>query len=162
MYALAADLLVRFDATELAQVATPAEHPVVAPALLRLTIEGADRSAYTPEQIVAADAAAARIGQALGDADNDIDLYLGARYDLPITPVPQTLVRVACDLARYQLYDDAAPEEVRDRYKAARRVLEHLAKGMLKLGLDTEPAPENAPQVSGGARVFTERTLEDF
>lgn len=72
--------------------------------------------------------------RALSDADAEIDAYLSGRYSLPLASVPPVLTRVACDIARYRLWDDQAPEEVRSRYEDARRLLESLSAGRVTLG----------------------------
>lgn len=75
------------------------------------------------------------------DASAEIDSYLAARYSLPLPTVPPVLSRLACDLTRYYLYDDAAPEQVRQRYEDAIKLLNHLATGVVSLGLPTEDEP---------------------
>ena len=42
----------------------------------------------------------------LADADSEINAYLQGRYTLPLATVPTVLVRIACDIARYHLYDN--------------------------------------------------------
>lgn len=92
---------------------------------------------------------AAVLDAALLDADQEIDSYLRGVRALPLAePIPERLVRVACDLARYHLYDDRAPEGVRTRYQDAIRWLRDVAAGKAALGLD-----DPAPAVSG--RVVT-------
>jgi phage gp36-like protein len=73
----------------------------------------------------------ARIQRALDDATAEIDSYVGMRYPLPLTEVPPLIKRLACDIARYRLYDDAAPEEVRARYDDAVSVLRKIAAGQI-------------------------------
>lgn len=53
--------------------------------------------------------------RAIGDAEAEINGYLAVRYQLPLAELPSVLVRVACDIARYHLYDDGVPETVRTR-----------------------------------------------
>lgn len=78
---------------------------------------------------------------ALLDASEEIDSYLRVVRALPLSaPVPDRLVRVAGDIARYHLYDDHAPEDVRTRYEDAIRWLRDVAAGRASLGLD-DPAP---------------------
>jgi phage gp36-like protein len=96
------------------------------------------------------------VARALADADAEIDGYLASRYELPLATVPPMLVRVACDIARYRLWEDRASEEVRLRYEDARRMLESIARGMVSLG----PPEANAAQAlatmnPGNARVMT-------
>lgn len=103
--------------------------------------------------------AAAAIGRALDDADAEIDAYLEARYALPLATVPPVLARIACDIARYRLWAERAPDEVRQRYEDARRFLEALARGDVRLGLPEaqQPAPPAAMAAArvGEAPVFT-------
>lgn len=81
--------------------------------------------------------------RALADAAAEIDSYVGARYRLPFDPVPPLLGRLACDIARYRLYDDAAPEEIRRRYEDAVKLLTRIADGTVSFGVavDAPTAP---------------------
>ncbi|HHO59909.1 MAG TPA: DUF1320 domain-containing protein, partial [Thiotrichales bacterium] len=56
------------------------------------------------------------LNRALEDADGEINGYLGSRFTTPVSPVPTTLLRIACDMARYYLYDDNATDQVTKRY----------------------------------------------
>lgn len=86
-----------------------------------------------------------RVDRALDDASGEIDGYVGTRYPLPLDPVPTLLRRTACDIARYRLYDDAAPDEVRRRYEDSTRVLRHIADGTVSLG--ERPGTPTIPQI---------------
>jgi phage gp36-like protein len=92
--------------------------------------------------------------RALADADAEIDVYLAGTYELPLPSVPPVLTRIACDIARYRLWDDRAPEEVRARYEDARRVLEAIAAGKVTLG------PANGP--SGVQYFAPSRIMRDL
>ncbi|KEQ19172.1 gp436 family protein [Endozoicomonas numazuensis] len=76
----------------------------------------------------------------LDDAAATIDGYLAGRYLLPLLQVPATLERIACDLARYYLYDnrldDSHPAAL--RHKEGIRYLEQLGSGKLKLGINDQ------------------------
>lgn len=86
---------------------------------------------------------AAVLDAALLDADEEIDSYLRGVRALPLaSPIPERLVRVACDLARYHLYDDHAPEGVRTRYQDGIRWLRDVASGRASLGEVDTVAPE--------------------
>ncbi len=103
------------------------------------------------------------LGQALADADAKIDGYLASRYTLPLATVPGSLVRIACDIARYFLYDNHATEEVRNRYKDAEKFLVSLGKGEITLGPDPSGTQVvGSPEVSTPGRIFTNETLKDF
>lgn len=104
------------------------------------------------------------LDDAIADAGNEIDSYLGGRYTLPLSTVPPVLNRVCAEIARYRLYTFEAPAEVANRYKANTQWLTQVANGVIQLGVDAvgaQPAdavtPPNPP-----ARVFTYDTLKDF
>lgn len=91
---------------------------------------------------------AAVLDAALLDADQEIDSYLRAVRALPLAaPISDRLVRVACDLARYHLYDDRAPDSVRDRYEDAIRWLRDVATGKASMGEVDTAAPETGALV---------------
>lgn len=98
--------------------------------------------------------------RALDDASAEMDGYLAVRYQLPLPTVPTLLARIACDVARYRLWEDHASDEVRRRYEDARRLLEAIAKGLVSLGLPANLPPAAQPQLSlaaaksGPAPVF--------
>ncbi|HMW55132.1 DUF1320 domain-containing protein [Accumulibacter sp.] len=95
---------------------------------------------------------AAMVGRLLGDASAIIDGYLVARYALPMVPVPDLLVGICCDLARYALYPDAAPDMVRERYQNAQRLLREIGSGALQLGVATPVA--GGVHAVGSPRLF--------
>lgn len=146
MYATPADLLARFGADELLQLAAHAEAPVSA-ALLELAVAGGNTGAYPPGEVAAAAAAVARLEEACADAAADIDPYLQARYALPLASVPAVLVRVACDVARYYLYTIEATDVVEARFRAAQAFLRDVSAGRASLGLD---AAQQAEPTQGG------------
>lgn len=105
------------------------------------------------------------LGQALADADAEINAYLTSRYTLPLASVPPVLVKFAADVARYQLYDTRASEQVKARYDDAVKFFKMLASGSVSLGLD----PVNQPvadvggvQVNAAARVFNADSLGGY
>lgn len=78
------------------------------------------------------------LNQAISDADAEINGYLTAY--LPLASVPANLVRIACDITRYYLYDDAVTDQVQLRYDQAIKYLVQVAKGMISLGPDVTGA----------------------
>lgn len=105
------------------------------------------------------------LNRALADAEAEVDGYLVGRYTLPLATVPRILTGVACDIARYRLYDDRATEHVRQRYDDAVKLLRSVAEGKLTLGLDSNSQP--TPTTSGAQftepqRVFTRESLGDY
>ncbi len=128
--------------------------------------------ALTDPGIVAVQAAKAE--RALDDAQAFADGFVGRVYRLPlagctqIAPVPgdphavvqvapPQLIRITCDVARYYLYSDLAPEhEVYLRYKAAERELVQIADGKAVLACPWGGAPGVlvAGDAPGDAEVF--------
>jgi Mu-like prophage protein gp36 len=105
------------------------------------------------------------LDQALADAGNEIDSYLAVRYQLPLSTVPPVLARVACDIARYRLWDQGASEEVANRYAADVKWLSSVANGSVLLGITPPPtggAEEPAPLWSGNGVTFDGATLADY
>ena len=74
------------------------------------------------------------VNGALLDADAEINSFLASRYVLPLTQTSQELVRLACDITRYRLYDIRATEAVKLRYDDAIRKLRDVSKGVASLG----------------------------
>jgi len=101
------------------------------------------------------------IERAIADADAEIDMYLMARYKLPLVTVPLALVNTSCILA----YANLNPHQAKDSpamENAARQrdKLQLLAEGKLSLGLDEgkEEAPiANTVQISEGRNDFKGR-----
>ncbi len=93
----------------------------------------------------------AAIARAIADASAEIDAYISARHALPLPTVPPVLARIACDMARYRLWHEQASEEVRVRYEDARRFLERIASGAVRLGVPEAQQPA-APAGLSAAR----------
>ena len=77
------------------------------------------------------------LAQALNDATAEMNGYLSGRYSLPLSHVPTVLTRLCCDIARYFLSGDNAPEHITKRYHDALTFLRSVNKGDVSLGLDT-------------------------
>lgn len=158
IYATVADLVARFGELELVQL-TDLEN--IPPSVIDV----------------------ARVDLKIGDACAFVDGYVGQVYRLPLmgcarpaavpgaSPeyvAPPVLVRIACDLARYYLHDDLAPEnEVYRRYKAAVKDLEAIASGTAQLACPWGGSPGAvlaADAQSGGNEVraeFSPRQVTD-
>ena len=136
-YTTPALLLSHYGANELAQLADPGLDSAVSAVLLTLTIEAGDRSAYTGDEIAAADAALVRIDNAIAAAGREANSYITPRYTLPLTQLQidaSPLEQHCADMARYRLAEDRATEEIEKRYNRAIAWLKDLAKGMASLG----------------------------
>ena len=149
-------------ALELAQVATDRHAAAVVDAeLMEATLRGGDRSAWEAPEIAQADAAAARITEAVDEATAVIDGYLARRYTLPLASPPRILTKWARSIARYTLHADRIADERTDPvgrdYRDAIRFLELVAAGKFSLGLDdptTGPAAAGEIQINPGHKVF--------
>ena len=148
IYATLADLVARFSQRELAQLT--------------------DLDNIPPSEVDAV-----LVDTKLADASAFVDGYVGQMYRLPLrgctkpTGVnmveqvpPPVLTRLTCDLARYYLYDDLAPEnEVYRRYKAALAELGNIASGKTLLacpwGGSAGDLVGAADAQSGGAETFS-------
>jgi len=105
------------------------------------------------------------LANALADADAEINAYLTGRYTLPLASVPPTLTKFAADIARYNLYDTRASEQVKARYDDAIRFLKLLANGTVSLGLDGLSVPvadAGGVQIAASDRVFNADNLSDY
>ena len=111
-YATQADLETRFGSVELAQLSDRTNGSVID---------------------------ATVVARAIADAEAEIDGWLGRRYQLPLATVPAVLGLIACDLARYYLYDDKATDAVQKRYDDGVKRLKAIAAGDVVLDGVTPP-----------------------
>lgn len=137
-YCLVADLVARFGENEI------------------LTLTDRDGTGQISETIVE---------HAIDDASALIDGYLHGRYNLPLQPVPTVLTPICSDIARYQLYDNNAPEVVTKRYETAIAFLKAVGRGELTLGVATDnsaPKSTDLPDIQSGGNVFNRKTSKGF
>ncbi len=146
-YATAIELLDRFSAEEIAQRVDRSIPRLVSAELLRAAANAEDLSAYTAAEQSAASAALAVIAQALTDAASTIDGYLAGRQSVPLASPPVVIKRLACDMARYFIYDDQVTEVIQKRHDAALAFFREVAAGRVSLGADLGAAA----QPSGGS-----------
>lgn len=101
---------------------------------------------------------------AIADAGNTIDSYVSKRYDLPLAEIPQRLVKIACDLVRYDLHKEDPPERVMAAYKDAMATLRDIAAGRAVLDVaGTEPTgAKDDVIVEGPERMFNKETMGGF
>ena len=81
---------------------------------------------------------------ALDRASEEIDSYIGQRYDLPLVVLPVTLVQAALDIARYRLDNNDPREDVWQRYEDAIKWLLLIANGKVSLNVPVEEEGEAA------------------
>lgn len=157
-YATATELLTRFDATEIAQRVDRGVPRLVTAQLMADVAAGASLAVYTAEEAARAQAALLVVQRALQDADDTINGYIGTRYTLPITPLPAVLQRVACELARFYLYDDQVTDLIKDRQAANVKWLAEVSKGTVSLGADAssgvQPVSSAAAELVSGGSIW--------
>ena len=78
------------------------------------------------------------LGQALSDANSEIDSYLSGVTVLPLATVPARLTKLAADIARYELYGARCTDQVRQRYQDAVSFMKQVVMGTASLGLDPQ------------------------
>lgn len=158
-YATAQDLLTRFDVDEITQRAAREVPRLVTVDMLRIAAEGGDLTGYTDDVRAAIAKAMDKIEAALSDAHNLIDSYLAGRFALPLSPVPQVLPRIACELARYYLYDDQLTDPVKQRYEGNIKFLRDVSTGTVRLGVDADSGA--APAGTGNAELVSAGRIWD-
>jgi phage gp36-like protein len=137
--------------------------------LLAATIAAGDRSAWSSEEIAAADAALVTIADYITRADGEINARLSQRgYTLPMSPVQFPILVVwAAAIARYHLArtrdltNEQTGRHERD-YREAIKALQLVADGRLSLGAgDPLSAAEqtDATQITSNPRLFSRNSL---
>lgn len=91
------------------------------------------------------------LGVALADADATINSYIEGRYTIPLSTVPHVLVAAAVKLARYQLHDDGASEQITKDRDDTLAWLKDISSGTARLGDDDAATSE--PTLSQGVVV---------
>lgn len=109
-------------------------------------------------------------GKALEDASALIDSYVGKRFDLPLSAVPDILVRFCADIALYYLYGSKAEDDgpVERKYKEALAWLKDVSRGLVQLddgsgsGDPAAPAGDGGVRMKGNSRPITEETMKGY
>ena len=97
------------------------------------------------------------LNMAINDASGLIDSYLAGRYSIPLATIPSAINRIACDLTRYWLYDDAVTDLVQKNHDAAISFLKDASNGVVQLGVDAtgnKPQTNNSAKMESGGRIF--------
>jgi phage gp36-like protein len=108
------------------------------------------------------------VDEAISRADAEIDAYLGRRYTLPLSPLPDQVKGLSIDLALYHLYSrrSVAPTVRLQNYAAAVAFLKLVAAGeaVLENTSDIASAGDQVvvnSEFSSAPRVFT-RDSQDW
>ena len=124
--------------------------------LAELTADSGD----TPDSQVA--------DEAIHRADAEIDAYLGMRYTLPLSPLPDQVKGLSIDMALYHLYSrrSVVPTVRRQKYEAAISFLKLVAEGEAVVeDVASDPPPESdqvlvGSEFASATRVFTRNTQD--
>ncbi|MEG2265778.1 MAG: DUF1320 domain-containing protein [Acinetobacter sp.] len=76
------------------------------------------------------------------DASDIADGFIGVVYTVPLEHPPKNLTIYICDIARYLLHRQQAPDEVRQRYEDAIAFLKRVADGKATLLIKREDTQE--------------------
>ena len=104
----------------------------------------------------------ASVTDALADAQAEAESYVSAAVELPFTSVPESVKRIVCTIARYNLWrrDLSEDHPVYIAYKDAVRELRGIATGEIKLVATVAPTISAAATPGSRVSVFTDATLE--
>ncbi|SDA18138.1 Protein of unknown function [Pseudomonas sp. NFPP10] len=153
----ASQLLFRFGARQLTQVATPSELLPIEPELLVAAAAGKPLNDWEPEQVETAVATLARIADVVTRARSEVSFYL--RFRPANEDAPAWVADDLAEIARYHLYDDAGREDstVRVIYKDVIRRLEALAAEDKERG--AAEGGQSRFEITSNPRLMSRRTL---
>lgn len=153
----AAQLLVRFGARDITEVACPDDKRVIEPELLVAAASGQPMDDWPAEDVAIAVDALARIADAVTRARSEVSFYL--RFRPAGEDAPAWVMDDLAEIARYHLYGDAGKEEstVRVLYKDVIKRLETLAREDKERGASN--AGQSGLQITHQPRLMSRSTL---
>jgi phage gp36-like protein len=109
------------------------------------------------------------VTEAIKKADAKIDTFVGNRFSVPLSPVPNVVNALSVALSIYFLYKRRGniPDSIQKQYEADEKLLIMIAKGTVGLGTTVEPTESANSDAAEGAtdeddRTFTKDTLSNF
>lgn len=133
-YITPADLVARFGAEEICQVADRSIPREVTPELLALKIAGDPLTNWAASDVTAVTAAVDLLGTTIDDAQSVVDAYLGARYTTPLATVPPVIKRLVADVVRRYLHGDHATDPIIKAFDAGLALCRDIATGKIAFG----------------------------
>lgn len=117
-------------------------------------------SRFSLEAISQLEEGGAVVADALADAEAEAAGYVGKAVSLPLVTVPDTLKRLVCQIARYNLWrrDLADDHPVYLSYRDAIRELRDIADGKISLPINSgtgETAVDGTFAVKTRTQIFT-------
>ncbi|WP_338013869.1 DUF1320 domain-containing protein [Desulforamulus profundi] len=96
-----------------------------------------------------------------------MDGYLVKRYSVPLSPTPKVINKFSKDIAVYNLFSRAGIDEGEkeknflNRYKAAVKFLENVAKGVVDIGItDNTKKANNGFSANSNTRLFSRDSMK--
>ncbi|MBV4522188.1 DUF1320 domain-containing protein [Pseudomonas sp. SWRI74] len=156
----ASQLLVRFGARDITQVAVPDDKRPIEPELLVAAASGEPLDGWESEDIAVVVVTLARIADAVTRARSEVSFYL--RFRPAGEDAPDWVTDDLAEIARYHLYDDAGKEEstVRVLYKDVIKRLETLANEDKERG--AAEAGRSGMQLTSQPRLMSRNTLRSL
>lgn len=104
----------------------------------------------------------ASVSNALSDAQSEAEGYISAAVELPFEAVPDSVVRIVCAIARYNLWRRDLQEDhpAYIAYKDALKELQGIATGAIKLYATTAPTISAAATPGSRLSVFADATMD--
>ena len=99
------------------------------------------------------------VARAITVVNSLIDGWLRTRYSLPLPDVPELLRRAAARLVHAELVDEntTSSDLIESRAAAARKLIENIAAGRIRIGGDLDADPGDGNAGTGHARAHVVR-----
>lgn len=156
----ATQLLVRFGARDMTEIAVADTDRIIEPELLVAAAAGKPLDEWPAEEVAVAVTALARIADAVTRSRSEVSFYL--RFRAPGEDAPPWVTDDLAEIARYHLYDDAGKEEstVRVLYKDVIKRLETLAREDKERG--AADGGQSGLKISHQPRLMSRSTLRNL
>ena len=105
------------------------------------------------------------VAAALTAADNLIDAHLQGTYSLPLASVPALIADLACAIAIWRLHTGLPGEKIKADYDEAKRTLEQISKGVVRLsvgGVAASGSGSSGAMVTDRERPFDATKMKGF
>lgn len=155
---------------ELIQLADDNVPLVVTVAALDTAIAGGVMTGFSAEIQAATTKAVDNIDKAISHATTVINAYIGERYTLPFTAVPELIKTISVDIATWRLYfrkkKDKLPEAIQAAYDNSMKLLAQIRDGKINIGVTptgSKVEPESGGmQVTAAKPIFTSDVLDRY
>jgi phage gp36-like protein len=108
---------------------------------------------FTAAEISQLESGGRDVGKAMSDAEDEVNSYLSVRYAVPVSPVPERVKEVSCDIARFRLFTIESEGEPKERYVIALSWLKDVQAGRANL-IGVSPLAEGGSAPGLGRATF--------